>query len=104
MSVFPIHIIELLTVALVLLAAYRVFHAQSSEAKSQASVSSQGPEEELRALAVNHTESMVPPSSENLRHTIPEQTKINSREQTKNNDNMPVCHQTALHNYIGDFF
>lgn len=94
MAVFPIHIIELLTLALVLLGAYRMFQAQSFEEqpspenKSTPSATTQSPRiDDANKEKEKNNKQMSPSTDENIK-----------------SDHKPVCHQSVLNNYIGDFF
>lgn len=93
MTIFPIHIIELLTVALVLLVAYRIFQAQTAEAKSQ--------------FYLSHQEESVHRSS-NKPDAVAQAEQNESQQMLESHgdpsEKKSVCHQTVLNNYIGDFF
>lgn len=93
MAIFPIHIIELFTVALVLLGAYRVVQAQSAETKSQLNLCRN---ETLPPPSLNKPASDEPAQNNEAQHMV--ETHCDQTQKKS------VCHQTALNNYIGDFF
>ena len=95
--VFPIHIIELLTFALVLLGIYRVFRALSFESNVPDSqhveyISESKPQLDQKQT----TETNMPDISA---HQINKQTSYQCTEHSNDTSN-----QVALKNYIGDFF
>lgn len=109
MIVFPIHIIELLTLSLVLLAIYRVFKAQSFESsQAESKCAHQIPEsrtqrKSLQKPAMGETA----PESQGLSEPVSmrmQQTEPSRPKSPRTLDTKQTCNQAALKNYIGDFF
>jgi len=107
--VFPIHIIELLTLALVLLAIYRVFKAESFESSQvDSKCAQQIPESGTQRKSAQQptmeetapeNQGLSEPVSISMQHTEPSRPKS-----TRTLDTKQTCNQAALKNYIGDFF
>jgi len=109
--IFPIHIIELLTFALVLLGIYRVFRALSfesntpdsqhvqyiSESKSKLDQKQTTEKNSTKVQTSSQTAEMYSPNIS--AHQTSNQTSYQCTEHSNDTSN-----QVVLKNYIGDFF